>query len=679
MLGHHHRSSKTDRFLLDYNADELRIAGEFLSNWFPFLSLDFCSSCTHTLSRRIRFLGREAVGDAEQLKQHENFTVLTPELPDSNGCNGNLDNCYSNSLGSWQDCVVLNGTADTNSLGSWKDGAVVQGPSAEALARRNKSDSYVGGADRSLLSLKGYADLNDTADTNSLGSWKDGAVVQGPSAEALARRNKSDSYVGGADRSLLSLKGYADLNDTADTNSLGSWKDGADVQEPFDEALAPRNKSVNYVGGADRPLGSWKDCADLNDTADTNSLGSWKDGADVQEPFDEALVPRNKSDSYVGVADRSLGSWKDCADLNDTVDTNSLGSWKDGADVQEPFDEALSPRNKSDNYSGGADHSSRPVKETSRSKTFRSSRPAAIWTMKMPLADMSQEDELDAEEISESSIRSSQLRNGNGVNKEETSVQGAKPKMELSREHREHIRFCNVKRKKDFICLERVNGKIVNILDGLELHTSVFSMAEQNRIVKFVEKLEEMGRKRTYTAPQKWMRGKGRVTIQFGCCYNYATDKKGNSPGILKSVTVDPLPDLLKNMIRRLVKWHVLPPDCVPDSCVVNIYDVGDCIPPHIDSNDFVRPFCTVSFLSECNIVLGSNLKTVGPGDFAGAIAIPLPMGSVLVLNGNGADVAKHCVPAVPTKRYILKVWNFNFEFLVNLLSTIYLKTSTSH
>lgn len=28
---------------------------------------------------------------------------------------------------------------------------------------------------------------------------------------------------------------------------------------------------------------------------------------------------------------------------------------------------------------------------------------------------------------------------------------------------------------------------------------------------------------RTYTAPRKWMKGKGRVTIQFGCCYNYAT------------------------------------------------------------------------------------------------------------------------------------------------------------
>lgn len=28
---------------------------------------------------------------------------------------------------------------------------------------------------------------------------------------------------------------------------------------------------------------------------------------------------------------------------------------------------------------------------------------------------------------------------------------------------------------------------------------------------------------------------------------------------------------------------------------------------------------------------------------------------SVLVLNGNGADVAKHAVPAVPTDRYVTK------------------------
>ncbi|KAK1304361.1 hypothetical protein QJS10_CPB11g00810 [Acorus calamus] len=226
----------------------------------------------------------------------------------------------------------------------------------------------------------------------------------------------------------------------------------------------------------------------------------------------------------------------------------------------------------------------------------------------------------------------------------------------LSREQRENIRLRNVARKKDFVYWERVRGREVNIVGGLELHTGVFSAAEQQRIVDFVYKLQELGRKgelkdRTYSEPQKWMRGKGRVTIQFGCCYNYATDKKGNPPGIIRNEDSDSMPSLFKVMIKRLVKWHVLPPTCIPDSCIVNIYEPGDCIPPHIDHHDFVRPFCTVSFLSECDILFGSNLKIAGPGDFSGPMTIFLPVGSVLVMKGNGADVAKHCVPAVPTKR----------------------------
>lgn len=101
----------------------------------------------------------------------------------------------------------------------------------------------------------------------------------------------------------------------------------------------------------------------------------------------------------------------------------------------------------------------------------------------------------------------------------------------------------------------------------------------------------------------------------------------GNPPGILKRDEVDPLPSLFKVIIKRLIRWHVLPPSCVPDSCIVNIYEEGDCIPPHIDNHDFVRPFCTISFLSECNIVFGRDLKIEGPGEFSGCIAIPLPVG----------------------------------------------------
>lgn len=226
----------------------------------------------------------------------------------------------------------------------------------------------------------------------------------------------------------------------------------------------------------------------------------------------------------------------------------------------------------------------------------------------------------------------------------------------LSREQSAQTRLLQVGRKKDFVFIERINGTPVNVLQGLELHTHVFSAAEQKTIVDYVYSLQKKGQKgqlreRTYSEPRKWMRGKGRVTIQFGCCYNYAVDKKGNPPGIIRDEEVDPLPPLFVSIIKRLVGWHVLPRTAVPNSCIVNIYEEGDCIPPHIDHHDFVRPFCTVSFLTECNILFGSNLKIIGPGEFSGPVAIPLPVGSVLILNGNGADVAKHCVPAVPARR----------------------------
>ncbi|XP_059462889.1 uncharacterized protein LOC132191800 [Corylus avellana] len=227
----------------------------------------------------------------------------------------------------------------------------------------------------------------------------------------------------------------------------------------------------------------------------------------------------------------------------------------------------------------------------------------------------------------------------------------------LSEEKNEQIRISQVIRKKDFEYTERIDGgRQINVLGGLELHTRVFNTKEQENIVEYVYLLQSMGqrgklRERTYSEPRKWMRGKGRVTIQFGCCYNYAKDQNGKPPGIIRDEEVDPIPSLFKKVIKRMVRWQILPPTCIPNSCIVNIYEEGDCIPPHIDHHDFVRPFCTLSLLSECNIVFGSNLKVVGPGEFFGPVSIPLPVGSVFILNGNGADIAKHCVPGVPTKR----------------------------
>uniref|UniRef100_A0A9I9DJQ3 RNA demethylase ALKBH5 n=1 Tax=Cucumis melo TaxID=3656 RepID=A0A9I9DJQ3_CUCME len=77
-------------------------------------------------------------------------------------------------------------------------------------------------------------------------------------------------------------------------------------------------------------------------------------------------------------------------------------------------------------------------------------------------------------------------------------------------------------------------------------------------------------------------------------------------------------------MIKRFVKWLILHSTCIPDSCIVNIYDEGDCIPPHIDHHDFLRPFCTVSFQTESNIIFGTRLEVLSPREFSGPVSTPL-------------------------------------------------------
>lgn len=187
----------------------------------------------------------------------------------------------------------------------------------------------------------------------------------------------------------------------------------------------------------------------------------------------------------------SIGSWKDGADFNDTVDTHSLGSWKDEADGSpEPVPEVSIQGNSTGSWKDGPSRSSGRALMREKFGT-----PVLVGRRgggKMSWADMAQEDELEV--VGEDTVSSLQLDNGSGLSWEGASEDESKPKSKLSREQREYIRFSNVKRKKDFICLERINGKIVNILDGLEIHTGVFSAAEQIRIVDYVETLKEMGK-----------------------------------------------------------------------------------------------------------------------------------------------------------------------------------------
>lgn len=155
---------------------------------------------------------------------------------------------------------------------------------------------------------------------------------------------------------------------------------------------------------------------------------------------------------------------------DDNCDGNSLGSWKDEATG-----------------------SSEPVLEVSTSELTWGS--LATPGPRMSWADMAQEDELEEEEDDyEEDSDNKQLGNiYNATGGLRISKASEKPK--LSRDQREYIRFMYIKRKKDFICLERYKGKLVNIVEGLELHAGIFSAVEQKRIVDHVYMLEEKGKR----------------------------------------------------------------------------------------------------------------------------------------------------------------------------------------
>ncbi|KAH0463555.1 hypothetical protein IEQ34_008137 [Dendrobium chrysotoxum] len=74
--------------------------------------------------------------------------------------------------------------------------------------------------------------------------------------------------------------------------------------------------------------------------------------------------------------------------------------------------------------------------------------------------------------------------------------------------------------------------------------------------------------------------------------------------------------------IMNLEKKNRIPPGILRNS---------DCIPPHIDNHDFIRPFCTVSFLSKCNIIFGHKIKIVGPGEFIDQLQFPFLLSKIYV------------------------------------------------
>lgn len=90
-----------------------------------------------------------------------------------------------------------------------------------------------------------------------------------------------------------------------------------------------------------------------------------------------------------------------------------------------------------------------------------------------------------------------------------------------------------------------------------------------------------------------------------------------------------------------------------PDSCIINRYGRGDCIPPHVDHESYYRPISTLSLLGEEPMLVGTKFQTVKSCKWKPTVgtSVMLPRRSLLLLGGNSGNVSKHCISSCRGER----------------------------
>ena len=149
--------------------------------------------------------------------------------------------------------------------------------------------------------------------------------------------------------------------------------------------------------------------------------------------------------------------------------------------------------------------------------------------------------------------------------------------------------------------------KGVNIVAGAKLFTEVVTEEEEREHVDWVLARCAEGRAGKLSKPTFLQaggarsRGNKRQSLQYGGFFDF----NKACPG--KRGLVPPFPPWLAKLTQRLVERGYLPRHCVPNTCIINYYTPGDCIPPHVDHESYPRPICTISLMGQEDMLLGTK------------------------------------------------------------------------
>ncbi|KAG8096859.1 hypothetical protein GUJ93_ZPchr0013g37787 [Zizania palustris] len=198
---------------------------------------------------------------------------------------------------------------------------------------------------------------------------------------------------------------------------------------------------------------------------------------------------------------------------------------------------------------------------------------------------------------------------------------------------------------------EIIDNKTVNIVEGLKVYEGLVNENEKNNILSLLNETKASSRRgglegQTVVFGRRPMKGHGREIIQLGIPIIEGPPEDDNQ----REKRVEAVPELLHDLFDRLCQKEIIPTK--PDYCVIDYYNEGDYSHPHQSPSWYGRPLCTLC-LTDCDMVFGRVISG-DRGDHRGPLKLSLSTGSLLVLQGKSADVAKRAIPAARRQRILL-------------------------
>lgn len=185
------------------------------------------------------------------------------------------------------------------------------------------------------------------------------------------------------------------------------------------------------------------------------------------------------------------------------------------------------------------------------------------------------------------------------------------------------------------------------------LHKQVISTAFETELISFIQSQCTKGRSGQLKKPT-YLRSSGarsqgnqREALQYGGFFDFNKARPG------KRGLVPDFPPILHRLVDHLIDEGYLDEEVRPDSCIINRYGRGDCIPPHVDHESYYRPISTLSLLGEEPMLVGTKFQTVKSCTWKPTVgtSVMLPRRSLLLLGGNSGNVSKHCISSCSGER----------------------------